>query len=60
MLSPYVTPSATRWHTSSDSVKPYEANSEKKVLGCWALLLTAAGQLSSANTTETIGELFTQ
>ena len=41
VLPPYVTPSTTRWHTSSDSMKPFEANIERKMLECQALLSSA-------------------
>ena len=36
-----LTPSAKRWHTSSDSMKPYEANIQSKMLGCQPLLSRA-------------------
>ena len=33
VLPPYVDPLASRWHTSSESMKPSEANIERKMLG---------------------------
>ena len=36
-----VTPFTTKWHTSFSSMKPFEADTESKMLGCWALLFRA-------------------
>ena len=60
LLSPSVTPSATRSHTSSDSMNPYEANIERKMLGCQALFSRENVQISSVNTAQTIVDLLAQ
>ena len=52
-------PTATKWHTSSNSIKPYEETIEKKTLSCQDLL-SRQPQLSSVNTAQTIEELFAQ
>ena len=45
VLPPYLTPFVTKWHTGSStasySMKPFEANSKRKMLGYWALLSRA-------------------
>ena len=33
---------ATRWHTTSDSIKSFESNIERTMLGWWALLSRAS------------------
>ena len=51
-------PLATRWHISSYSMKPFQANIERKMLGYQAFFPEQQFHLSSANTTQTIAELF--
>ena len=37
-----------------------QADTERKMLGCWTLISKVIAQLSSANATQTIWELFSQ
>ena len=42
VLLPFVTTSTTRWQTSPDSLKPYKAYTERKMLDCQALLWSSS------------------
>ena len=42
------------------SMKPFESNIERMMLGCQALISRATLTLPSTNTTQTTGELFAQ